>query len=558
MLSLFGGPIAEDDRAMRKPPILVVPLLLLALTACGGGGGSGGNPGPAPGTGPGSSPLPDPALGYTPGEFRPAATFAARCQAPRTTGIDPWTGRPWPDQPGTALQEKHFLRSWTHDTYLWFDEVLDRNPFNTGGASGGVLQYFDLLKTGALTDTGAPKDRFHFTYDTSEYRQLASTGAVLGHGISWSVARGTVPRQLVVEYVQAGTPAALNGVRRGATLLGVDGIDVVNDPSQSGVNVINTALFNPAPGSSHAMTFRDRGGASTFSVVLPAASIAFDAVPVVAAINTGAASVGYLLFNDHTVAAEAALAAAIQQLAAAQVDELVLDLRYNGGGFLDIASELAFMIAGPNATLDRAFERLEFNRKHPTHHPLTGQPLAPTPFHATTQGFSLPADLPLPSLELGRVYVLTSARTCSASEAIINGLRGIGIEVVQIGADTCGKPYGFYAQDNCGTSYFSIQFRTVNDLGFGDYPDGFSSTRNNGHPLTRLPGCGAVDDLTRDLGDPLEGQLRVALAHLAGGVCPAMPPVPLTVQPQASLWPADQPAVRKPAPRPWENNRILR
>ena len=539
---------------MRKPLILVLPLLLLGLVACGGGGSGGG-----PGAGPGPLPAADPpGLGYTPGEFPPAATFAARCQVPRTGRTDPWTGQPWPDRPGNALLEKHFLRSWTHETYLWFDEVLDRNPFTTGGASGGVLQYFDLLKTSALADTGAPKDRFHYTFDTDEYRHLAATGTVLGHGISWAIVRGTVPRQVVVEYVQADTPAALGGVRRGATLVSVDGIDVINDPTQAGVNVINTALFNPSPGSAHAMTFRDRGSAATFNLILPAAGSAFDAVPVVTSIEAGASTVGYLLFNDHMAAAEAALAGAIEQLAAAQVDELVLDLRYNGGGFLAIASELAFMIAGPNATVGRAFERLEFNSRHPTHNPLTGEPLVPTPFHSTTQGFSLPPGLPLPSLDLGRVYVLTSSRTCSASEAIINGLRGVGVEVIQIGADTCGKPYGFYPQDNCGTTYFSIQFRTVNDLGFGDYPDGFSSTRTSGHPLARLPGCAAVDDLTRDLGDPLEGQLQVALSHIANGFCPAPAPVSMAVQPQGSLWPADMPAVRKPPPRPWENNRIMR
>ena len=64
----------------------------------------------------------------------------------------------------------------------------------------------------------------------------------------------------------------------------------------------------------------------------------------------------------------------------------------------------------------------------------------------------------MPALDLERVFVLTTASTCSASEAIINSLRGINVEVIQIGSTTCGKPYGFYPQDNCGTTYFTIQF----------------------------------------------------------------------------------------------------
>ena len=92
------------------------------------------------------------------------------------------------------------------------------------------------------------------------------------------------------------------------------------------------------------------------------------------------------------------------------------------------------------------------------------------PFHSTTQGFSATPGQPLPTLNLPRVFVLTGPDTCSASESIINSLRGIGVEVVQIGSTTCGKPYGFYPQDNCGTTYFSIEFRGVNAMNFGDYP----------------------------------------------------------------------------------------
>src|SRR5690606_24199868 len=102
----------------------------------------------------------------------------------------------------------------------------------------------------------------------------------------------------------------------------------------------------------------------------------------------------------------------------------------------------------------------------------------------------------------------------SASESLINGLRGVGIQVVQIGGDTCGKPYGFYPADNCGTTYFSIQFRGVNDLDFGDYLEGFSATRTSGDPMANLPGCPAADDLTHLLGDPAEQQLATALTYL--------------------------------------------
>ena len=95
------------------------------------------------------------------------------------------------------------------------------------------------------------------------------------------------------------------------------------------------------------------------------------------------------------------------------------------GGYLHIASQLAYMIAGDAATAGRVFERLIFNDKHPETDPVTGEPLRPIPFRS--ESVAAPAGLPLPSLDLRRVFVLSGPNTCSASEALINGLRGIDI-----------------------------------------------------------------------------------------------------------------------------------
>ena len=127
-----------------------------------------------------------------------------------------------------------------------------------------------------------------------------------------------------------------------------------------------------------------------------------------------------------------------------------------------------------------------------------------------TPGLQRRAERPDPAhLGLNRVFVLTSADTCSASEAIVNGLRGAGVTVHLVGSTTCGKPYGFYPQDNCGTTYFAIQFQGVNFLGFGDYADGFAPT------------CTVADDFAHALGDPAENQLEVALGLRNTGACTA-------------------------------------
>jgi hypothetical protein len=115
--------------------------------------------------------------------------------------------------------------------------------------------------------------------------------------------------------------------------------------------------------------------------------------------------------------------------------------------------------------------------------------------------------------------VLTGKSTCSASESIINSLRGVDVKVIQIGATTCGKPYGFYPQDNCGTTYFTIQFEGVNAKNFGDYADGFSpASTDSGSNVT---GCAVADDFTHPLGNPAEARLAAALQYINSGTCPA-------------------------------------
>jgi hypothetical protein len=238
-------------------------------------------------------------------------------------------------------------------------------------------------------------------------------------------------------------------------------------------------------------------------------------------VDTSAGAVGYLLFNDHIATSEQQLIDAVNLLRTADITDLVVDLRYNGGGFLDIANELAYMIAGAGPTDGQTFDELQLNDKHTLVNPVTGRLLLPTRFHTTALGFSATQGENLPTLDLARVFVLTGPGTCSASEAFINGLRGVDIEVIQVGSTTCGKPYGFYEGANCGTSYFSIQFKGVNAKGFGDYVDGFSPDNVDAIEGTPIPGCSVADDFTHALGDPAEARLSTALAYRIDQSCPS-------------------------------------
>jgi len=441
--------------------------LISLLAACGGGGGGSGS------TNNGGSPT-------TPVVLPASSTLANQCISPRPNTAD---------VQGTMDTEKAYLRSFINESYLWYQDV----PTNLVPASYATPQtYFDALKTPAITASGKPVDQFHF-YETTAAWNAASAGISQDYGMQLVVQSNTVPRSLVVADVIPGSPAAIAGIKRGDKVTSIDGFDYVNGAvtSQAVADTVNEAL-SPTKIAAHLLGFNGQAAISLTPATYPVAT-----VKNVKTIATTNGTVGYFIFDTHIAKSEAELTNAINQLKAAGVTDLVIDLRYNGGGLLYIASELAYMIAGPTTTSNKIFEKLTYNDK------LTAQNQVYPFYSAGTTNQSLPY------LGLNRVTLLVSGSTASASESIINSLRGVDVTVNLIGATTRGKPYGFVPQDNCSWTYFSIQFKGVNNKGFGDYADGFTPT------------CVASDDFAHQRGDTAETMLKTALSYRQNGVCPA-------------------------------------
>jgi carboxyl-terminal processing protease len=524
-------------RPQARFRVLLLPIFG-ALASCGGGGGGGGGSGNLGPVGSVST--------WQSGVFRTANTFDNLCVNPRAGTAD---------RQGTRTDENNWLRSWTHELYLWYGEVTDRDPSIYTNSTA----YFDLLKTSATTASGQPKDKFHFWYDTDEWLALSQGGTESGYGAEFALLAPRPPRRIVVAFTDPGTPAAAQ-LARGDEILQVDGADAVNGDTQAIVDVLNGGLFPSGTGQSHTFQVRNTAGV-TRTVTMTSATVTHAPVPIVTTFATASGPVGYIQFNDHIATAETPLINAVNTLKNANVTDLILDVRYNGGGYLDLASEMAYMMANTTLTAGRTFEKLVFNDKNPTRDPVTGETLTPTPFWSRTQGFigGAPANQNLPTLNLNRVYIITGPGTCSASESIINSLRGVNVEVYVIGSTTCGKPYGFYPTDNCGTTYFSIQFRGENAANFGDYSDGFSPNNQPAPKGTSVPGCSVADDFANPLGDPAEARIAAALAFRASNnqICPLASGSSLPRVAKSSMDFTRSPglAVSKPAAR---SNRILR
>ena len=498
------------------------------LAACGGGGGGSS---PTPPTQVSPPPPPPPPASQSPtwtqDVFEPASMFKDQCASPRS-GTD-ILGRPFPDEAGSLAEELFWLRSWTEETYLWNDQVNDQNP----DGFSNRRSYFGVLKTNAVTPSGEDLDDFHFSEPTVDRLERITSAAQPGYGYNLVVGSNTPPRDYRISYTEPNSPASevVNGQTqfvRGSRILSVDGVDLVNGGStQAEIDTLNAGLFPNSTGELHTFVVQDPGAASTRTVNIRSADIVEVPVNRVGTVDTATGKVGYILFNTFSPdAAEESIANAITQLSNEGVSDLVLDLRYNGGGRLFVASQLSYMIAGPARTSGKTFELLEFNDDAGNIDPVTGAVNAPIPFMSTGQGATLASGTPLDDLDLGRVFILSTERTCSASEAVINGLRGIDVEIVLIGDVTCGKPYGFYPTDNCGETYYTIQFRGLNDKGFGDYSDGFVPNNSTFGFGERVSGCVVADDFTQELGDPAEALFAAALNYRENGTCPAVSPKP--------------------------------
>jgi len=473
----------------------------LVLYACGG---SSSNNSPSSES---SSPQTENSVQWEMGVYTAQSNHSAKCENPRS-GIDPFSGEPYPDVTGTTLDEKLWLRTFTYETYLWFDEVPDNDP-----ELFSVPAYFDQLKTTELTQSGNVKDNFHFSIPTEQNNQRSQGGVTSGYGFNWAFGRSFPPRSFVVRYVETGSPADVAGIKRGARLSKINDIDFINTTSRADIDVINSALFPETVGEPYSFTFTGVNNQEETVVIASDDNIQISAVQNVNVVDTDLGRIGYMQYNTFNRNSQNDLIAAFSTFNEQSIDELVIDLRYNGGGLLVLSSQIAYMIAGADNTAGKTYYQSRQNSKIPSSRPLD---FVNREIDYEQGRFTSTI---LPSVSLNRVYILSTDNTCSASEAVINGLKGVDVEVVLMGSKTCGKPYGFVPQDNCGTTYFTIQSQGVNAKGFGDYVNGFVPTQNPTFEDDVL-GCQVDDDLDNLLGSTEESVFAAAIQHMETGTCP--------------------------------------
>ena len=480
------------------------------LTACVGGGGDAE-------TAPESTPESTPEVTnlWTKDEYLPSLKYKDMCKTPRL-GKDVY-GDAYEDKLGNWLDESFWLRSWTNETYLWYDEVEDKNP----ALYNSPESYFETLKTFQKTITGQDKDKYHFTRSTESFDQVAQTGVSFSHGFNWVMHQSRPPRHATVSYVTPNSPASEAGFARGDTFVKINEVDV-----KEGRDYVrlNDGFFPTDNDPTHTFTMQRING-TEYTVSMSGADLQEPPVFLTDTITANdeygdPQSIAYVMLNTfNTFIAEKALFDTFKQLSTDgnNYDTLVLDLRYNSGGYIYIASQLGYMLSGNKLDPNAYFYKETQNDKL--------DDAIPEPFYHYTSDYheDLDAGQKISSLNLEKVYVLTTSDSCSASEMLINSLRGANIEVILIGGQTCGKPYGFYSTDNCGTTYSTIQFKAENYKNFGDYADGFIPTLDpdelDSHD-SYVEGCKVEDDFEHALGDQQESLLSAAIHYHKYNECP--------------------------------------
>ena len=378
-------------------------------------------------------------------------------------------------QSGTcsALSQTTFVRDTLDELYYWYRNLPDVDPAReaTPEAFLDAVRFRPLDRTFSYVTSRAANDAF---FSDSQF---------IGLGVTTSQVGG----ELHVLQVFEGSPAAEAGLDRGTR---IDTVDGVRAADLIAAGTLDAALGPAQDGLAVTLGFNTRGGERR-TATLRKRTVAIPTVSLTRVFEVGGRRVGYLFFRNFVRPSVQALDAAFDALAAARVDELVLDLRYNGGGLVDVAVHLASLVAG-GGHADAVFAESRHNDRNRRLN--------------ETLRFTAPAA----ALALSRLVVITTRASASASELVINGLRPF-MPVVVVGDRTYGKPVGQYLLPFCDKVLAPVSFAMVNAAGDGDYFDGL--------PVT----CAAADDITHDLGDPVEASLQEALRYVASGACSPVP-----------------------------------
>jgi carboxyl-terminal processing protease len=365
--------------------------------------------------------------------------------------------------------QNEFVYRLMKDTYLWYNHVpdTDLSLFDSPEALLSDIRYSDL-------------DRWSYISDMDEYYAYYEEGKYIGLGFSLLYDSESGAR---IMFVYNDSPAHNSGLARGDRLVEINGMTIEEVEAE---DTWDTVFGEDIEGVQVTLLI-EKPDESRQELLLVKETVEINTVLHHDVLEIGNKKIGYIVFTRFLMTSLEELTPVFTRFKNEGVDELILDLRYNGGGRVVVAKYLADLIAGENAD-DMIFQKYIHNDKYRDWDDVITFSRYPV------------------SLNLSRLIVIATNKTASASEMLVNGLKPF-LDVVVVGGATTGKPVGMYGHDFCDKHISPIEFKVANANDESDYFSGIN------------PACVSDDDFERQLGDIEEDALKEALYYIAMDEC---------------------------------------
>ena len=364
---------------------------------------------------------------------------------------------------------------YAKDIYLWYNQI----PATFNGQSyadpNAIMEA--IRQYSNEPGFSAPVDKWSFAMKQSEWNNL-SNGVSADFGMNVFFFK---EGDLRVKSVERTSPAGIAGIRRGWKITKINGSTNI---ATSNADFISNAVWNSSNGN---FTFQKPDG-STVDIGLTSATYQEHPVYLDTVYTISSKKIGYLSFNSFlgdTNQVYSEFSRVFNKFANAGISDLIVDLRYNGGGYVSVQQKLADWLA-PSSANGQLMMKEQFNDKY-------------------TQYNSVDNFNKLGSLNLSKIYFIVSHNTASASELLINNLKPF-VNVQLVGpSKTYGKPVGFFPIDDGDWYIFPVSFRSTNNQGQGNYFNGMDLNSQ------------VADGLDKDWGDVTETCLQSAISNITTG-----------------------------------------
>lgn len=381
-------------------------------------------------------------------------------------------------------EQKQIVLDNLYAWYLWND-LLPANLSIDDYTSPEQLVASVTTTFGPQDADGNPIDLFSSVGSLQADIEFFGEGRFEGFGFSWRFV-DPASSEFRITRVFAGSPAAGGGLDRGQRLLSLDGRTIEDIEAAEGVS----AVFS----NNDTLTFEmERVDATVFTASITKDIVTIPPVPQWRLIDQGAGvpPVGYVELSTFISTADAELDTVFSEFGNANVTNVILDLRYNGGGLVSTAELLGDLLGGDIAE-NLVFSSTEFNADRAAQ-------------NNRTTFFARLAS----SINLDQLVVIATRGTASASELVTNGLIPHATVTI-VGDNTFGKPVGQIGLEFCEKILRPTSFRLANADGDGDYFGGLAVD------------CPAADELSVPIGDDLDPNMIAAMSVLNTGACPVV------------------------------------